>query len=56
MVRALVRPPEKVVPEPQCRTTVSAAVFRVKEQAVIAAEGRPSRANMGGTAERRSVP
>ena len=35
---------------------VSFAVFRVKEQAVIAAEGRSKRANMGGTAERRSVP
>ncbi len=29
---------------------VSFAVFRVKEQAVTAAEGRPNRANMGGTA------
>ena len=35
---------------------VSPAVFRVKEQAVLAAEGRPKRANMGGTAEHGSVP
>ena len=46
-MEASVRPPEKVVPEPQGRTTVSPAVFRVKEEAVLAAEGRPARGEYG---------
>ena len=46
LVRASVRRRGKVVPELRSRNAVSSAVFRVKEKAVLAAEGRAFRARI----------